>query len=201
MRRLVSRFCSNNRGNVAMTFGLAAIPILGVMGVAVDYTRASHFRSALQSAVDSVGACRRDRDHGRSDHRDCRRIHESQPVGRPDKERRDVFARSPGRYSDRLGRCESADDDQRNLQERDAGGRLGDSVSRSARSCSSTSTSRTSMPTPGTRTPSTGTSSRRRRRACRRGSAPDAVQRSRQPGACGAGSPFRSVSTNGSDSR
>jgi Flp pilus assembly protein TadG len=53
MRRLVSRLLSDNRGNVAMTFGLAAIPIVGVMGVAIDYTRASHFRAALQSAVDA----------------------------------------------------------------------------------------------------------------------------------------------------
>ena len=53
MRRLISNFCGNERGNVAVIFGLAAIPILGVTGVAVDYTRASHFRSILQSAVDA----------------------------------------------------------------------------------------------------------------------------------------------------
>jgi len=53
MRRLLSDFCSDQRGNVAMIFGLAAIPILGVMGVAVDYTRATNFRVVLQSAVDA----------------------------------------------------------------------------------------------------------------------------------------------------
>ena len=54
MRRLISRFFSNQRGNVAVVFGLAAIPILGVAGVALDYTRASHFRSKLQTAVDAA---------------------------------------------------------------------------------------------------------------------------------------------------
>lgn len=53
MRRLISNFIGNDRGNVAALFGLAAIPILGVTGVAVDYTRASHFRTILQSAVDA----------------------------------------------------------------------------------------------------------------------------------------------------
>lgn len=53
MRRLISDFCRDRRGNVAVTFGLAAVPVLGLMGVAVDYTRASHFRSILQSAVDA----------------------------------------------------------------------------------------------------------------------------------------------------
>jgi hypothetical protein len=36
-----------------MLFGLAAFPVLGVMGVAVDYSRASHFHTILQSAVDA----------------------------------------------------------------------------------------------------------------------------------------------------
>lgn len=45
---------SDRRGNVAVLFGLAAVPIMGVMGVAVDYTRASHYRAILQSAVDTA---------------------------------------------------------------------------------------------------------------------------------------------------
>jgi Flp pilus assembly protein TadG len=53
MRKLLSNFCADSRGNVAVIFGLAAIPVLGVMGVAVDYTRASHFHAILQSAVDA----------------------------------------------------------------------------------------------------------------------------------------------------
>jgi Flp pilus assembly protein TadG len=54
MRELIARLRRSERGNVAVAFGLAAIPIIGVMGVAVDYTRASHFRTILQSAVDTA---------------------------------------------------------------------------------------------------------------------------------------------------
>ena len=53
MRKLMAEFRGDQRGNVAVVFGLAAIPILGLAGVALDYTRASHFRSELQSAVDA----------------------------------------------------------------------------------------------------------------------------------------------------
>jgi Flp pilus assembly protein TadG len=53
MRRLISSFLNDDRGNVAMIFGLAAIPLIGVTGIAVDYTRASHFRAILQSTVDA----------------------------------------------------------------------------------------------------------------------------------------------------
>jgi Flp pilus assembly protein TadG len=51
--KLIAKFRADQRGNVAVVFGLAAIPILGVAGVALDYTRASHFRSELQTAVDA----------------------------------------------------------------------------------------------------------------------------------------------------
>jgi Flp pilus assembly protein TadG len=54
MLRLLAAYGRNDGGNVAIAFGVAAIPILGVMGVAVDYSRASHFRSILQSAVDAA---------------------------------------------------------------------------------------------------------------------------------------------------
>jgi Flp pilus assembly protein TadG len=54
MLRLLAACGRNDSGNVALAFGIAAIPILGVMGVAVDYSRASHFRSILQSAVDAA---------------------------------------------------------------------------------------------------------------------------------------------------
>ena len=53
MRSLIPNFWGDHRGNVAVIFGLAAIPILGVTGVAVDYGRASNFRTILQSAVDA----------------------------------------------------------------------------------------------------------------------------------------------------
>lgn len=41
-------------GNVAMLFGLAMVPVLGGIGAALDYSRASATRSDLQSAVDSA---------------------------------------------------------------------------------------------------------------------------------------------------
>ena len=53
MRGLMKRFRESTGGNVAVVFGLAAVPIFGAAGVAVDYTRASHFRSILQTAVDA----------------------------------------------------------------------------------------------------------------------------------------------------
>uniref|UniRef100_A0A9E7ZFX1 VWA domain-containing protein n=1 Tax=Bosea sp. NBC_00436 TaxID=2969620 RepID=A0A9E7ZFX1_9HYPH len=48
------RFGEDQRGNVAMMFGLALVPLLGVMGVAIDYSRASNARQALNSAIDSA---------------------------------------------------------------------------------------------------------------------------------------------------
>lgn len=53
MLRFLASFQICDRGNVAAVFGVAAIPLLGVTGTAIDYTRASHFRSVLQSAVDA----------------------------------------------------------------------------------------------------------------------------------------------------
>ena len=40
------------RGNVAMIFGLAIIPIVGLVGVAIDYSRATNARTSMQSALD-----------------------------------------------------------------------------------------------------------------------------------------------------
>ncbi len=39
------------RGNVAMIFGLAIIPIVGMVGVAIDYSRANNARTSMQSAL------------------------------------------------------------------------------------------------------------------------------------------------------
>lgn len=41
-------------GNVAITFAVAALPILGFVGAAVDYSHANSVRVALQSALDST---------------------------------------------------------------------------------------------------------------------------------------------------
>ncbi len=51
---MFKRFGADQRGNIAMMFGLALVPLLGVMGVAIDYSRASNARQALNSAIDSA---------------------------------------------------------------------------------------------------------------------------------------------------
>ncbi|MDB5572967.1 MAG: hypothetical protein JWR79_124 [Tardiphaga sp.] len=51
---LIKRFGRNDRGNIAVIFAIALLPILGFVGVAVDYTRASSARSAMQAALDST---------------------------------------------------------------------------------------------------------------------------------------------------
>lgn len=41
MRRLLTllrRFRSDRRGNIAILFGLAVVPIFGIMGAALDYS-------------------------------------------------------------------------------------------------------------------------------------------------------------------
>jgi Flp pilus assembly protein TadG len=48
------RFFSDRRGNVAILFGLALIPVFGAMGSAVDYSMANAQRAAMQSAADAT---------------------------------------------------------------------------------------------------------------------------------------------------
>ena len=52
---LLRRFCTDAKGNIAILFGLAIIPVFGAMGVAVDYSLASASRTALQAALDNTG--------------------------------------------------------------------------------------------------------------------------------------------------
>lgn len=54
LRAMARRFRRDQRGNVLMMFGLALVPLMGVVGVAVDYSRASNARQALNSAIDSA---------------------------------------------------------------------------------------------------------------------------------------------------
>ena len=61
MRILMSilrRFRRDRSGNVAIVFALLAVPMLGAVGCAIDYSRANQIRSKLQSAADaaSVGS-------------------------------------------------------------------------------------------------------------------------------------------------
>jgi Flp pilus assembly protein TadG len=54
LRRLTCRFRSHEGGNVAIIFALSLIPICGFVGAAIDYSRASSARVAMQGAVDSA---------------------------------------------------------------------------------------------------------------------------------------------------
>jgi Flp pilus assembly protein TadG len=48
------RYCRARRGNVAVTFAIAAIPLLAFIGVAIDYSRANAMKVQLQAALDST---------------------------------------------------------------------------------------------------------------------------------------------------
>jgi Flp pilus assembly protein TadG len=54
LQTLAASFGSNAAGNVAIIFGLAFIPIIGLVGAAVDYSRANVVRAQMQSALDST---------------------------------------------------------------------------------------------------------------------------------------------------
>jgi Flp pilus assembly protein TadG len=47
-------FWSDREGNVALVFALAAIPLFGAMGAAVDYSMASQYRTDIQKALDAT---------------------------------------------------------------------------------------------------------------------------------------------------
>jgi Flp pilus assembly protein TadG len=52
--RTLSVFRIARGGNVAITFALATLPILGFVGAAVDYSRANSVKAAMQTALDST---------------------------------------------------------------------------------------------------------------------------------------------------
>src|SRR5262245_22918993 len=51
---LLPRFFKNRSASVAPLFGLAAIPLIGSIGAAVDYSRANSVRGAMQTAGDAT---------------------------------------------------------------------------------------------------------------------------------------------------
>ena len=51
---LLDRLRRHEDGAVALLFALALIPLLGVAGAAMDYSRASSLQTAMQSAADST---------------------------------------------------------------------------------------------------------------------------------------------------
>jgi Flp pilus assembly protein TadG len=54
LRNQLSRFRQDRRANVAPIFALAIIPIIGLTGSAVDYSRANSIKSAMQAAADAT---------------------------------------------------------------------------------------------------------------------------------------------------
>jgi Flp pilus assembly protein TadG len=54
LARVWMRFQRDRRGDVAIIFALALIPILACVGAAVDYSRANALKADLQAAVDST---------------------------------------------------------------------------------------------------------------------------------------------------
>lgn len=55
VRGKLREFRQARTGNVAIIFGLSAIPLVGLMGVAIDYSRANSARAAMQAALDATG--------------------------------------------------------------------------------------------------------------------------------------------------
>jgi Flp pilus assembly protein TadG len=51
---LLARFRRDNKANIAVIFGIAVLPILTAVGVAVDYSFATRMKAKLQSAADAA---------------------------------------------------------------------------------------------------------------------------------------------------
>ncbi|MGE4167342.1 MAG: pilus assembly protein TadG-related protein, partial [Xanthobacteraceae bacterium] len=50
----IRELARNRRGNVAVTFAIATLPVIGGVGAAVDYSRANSVKAAMQAALDST---------------------------------------------------------------------------------------------------------------------------------------------------
>src|SRR3954452_19419368 len=51
---LCRSFLTSRNGNVAVIFGVAAVPLFGALGAALDYSRINRTQSTLQSAMDAA---------------------------------------------------------------------------------------------------------------------------------------------------
>src|SRR3954466_13843944 len=49
-----ARFLTDRRGGVAPLLALGLVPLVGMVGAAVDYSRANSVRTAMQAALDST---------------------------------------------------------------------------------------------------------------------------------------------------
>ncbi|MBV9556965.1 MAG: pilus assembly protein [Pseudolabrys sp.] len=53
LRSRLTAFAAAERGNVAIIFGFCVIPLIGLMGAGVDYSRAARIQTILQAAADA----------------------------------------------------------------------------------------------------------------------------------------------------
>jgi len=53
LRSRLTAFAAAERGNVAIIFGFCVIPLIGLMGAGVDYSRAARIQTVLQAAADA----------------------------------------------------------------------------------------------------------------------------------------------------
>src|ERR1700744_4815275 len=51
---LLNRFRRDQRGNIAVIFGIACIPLISAVGCAIDYSEATRMKAKLQSAADAA---------------------------------------------------------------------------------------------------------------------------------------------------
>ena len=54
LRRVFGAFRKNSGGNVALTFAVAVIPVMGCVGAAIDFSNANSVKAAMQAALDST---------------------------------------------------------------------------------------------------------------------------------------------------
>ena len=50
----LTAFTSDKRGNIAVIFAIALVPVISFVGAAVDYSRANRARSTMQAAIDAT---------------------------------------------------------------------------------------------------------------------------------------------------
>lgn len=54
MRRTLTRFLSEERGNIALLFSIALFPVVGLAGASTDYAQASAAKASLQTSLDAA---------------------------------------------------------------------------------------------------------------------------------------------------
>src|ERR1700730_7470841 len=54
IRSALAEFGLSDRGNIAVIFAIACVPLISFIGAAIDYSRANKARSSMQAALDST---------------------------------------------------------------------------------------------------------------------------------------------------